>query len=111
MKSTDFSSRLLTAYGYESTECREEANSPAMAARRKMSVSDIEGLLRVANEIHPNLPESDYVFTERVKLFPEGCLVLVEGDEVCGYAISYPIRHRQPPALDSLLGEIAPDAD
>lgn len=82
-----------------------------MVAWRKMSVSDIEGLRRVGDEIHPDLPESDYVFTERVKLFPEGCLVLVECDKVCGYAISHPIRHRQPPALDSLLGEIAPDAD
>lgn len=82
-----------------------------MAAWRKMSVSDIEGLLRVADEIHPDLPESDYVYAERMKLFPGGCLVLVEGEEVCGYAISHPIRHRQPPVLDSLLGEIAPDAD
>lgn len=82
-----------------------------MTAWREMSVSDIEGLVRVADEIHPDLPEGDHVFTERMKLFPEGCLVLVEGDEVCGYAISHPIRHRQPPALDSLLGEIAPDAN
>lgn len=85
--------------------------SPAMVAWRKMLVSDIDGLLRVADRIHPDLPESDYVFRERVKLFPEGCLVLVEGDEVCGYAISHPIHHRQPPALDSLLGEVAPNAD
>jgi GNAT superfamily N-acetyltransferase len=81
-----------------------------MAEWRKMSVNDIEGVLLVADEIHPDLPESNYVFTERAKLFPEGCLVLVEGDEVCGYAISHPIRSGQPPALDSLLGEIAPDA-
>lgn len=76
-----------------------------------MSVGDVNGLLRVADEVHPDLPESDLVFAERVKLFPDGCLVLVEGNEVCGYAISHPIRHRQPPALDSLLKEIAPDAD
>ncbi|RDL38243.1 putative gcn5-related n-acetyltransferase protein [Venustampulla echinocandica] len=84
-----------------------------MAAWRKMSVGDIKGLLRVADEIHPDLPEGEHVFAERVKLFPDGCLVLKEGDknEICGYAISHPIRHRQPPALDSLLGEIAPDAD
>lgn len=75
-----------------------------------MSLGDIAGLLRVADEIHPDLKEGDYVFTERVKLFPEGCLVLEEGDEVCGYAISHPIRHGQPPVLNSLLGEIAPDA-
>ena len=91
--------------------CREEAYKPVMAAWREMSVSDIEGLMRVADEVHPDLPEGDNVFTERVKLFPEGCLVLIEGDEVCGYAISHPIRHRQPPALSSLLGEIAPDAN
>ncbi|KAI1415607.1 acyl-CoA N-acyltransferase [Hypoxylon sp. FL1857] len=82
-----------------------------MVAWREMSVNDIEGLLRVADEIHPGLPESKEVFTERVKLFPEGCLVLVEDNEVCGYSISHPIRHRQPPALDSLLGEISPNAD
>jgi ribosomal protein S18 acetylase RimI-like enzyme len=80
-----------------------------------MSVGDVQSLLRVADEIHPGLPESDYVFAERVKLFPEGCFVLVEvgneSDEICGYAISHPIRHRQPPALDSLLGGIPPDAD
>ncbi len=48
-----------------------------------------------------------------MELFLEGCPVLVEGEdeEVCGYAILHTIRRRHPPALDSLLGEIAPDAD
>lgn len=82
-----------------------------MATWRTMTISDIKGVLRVANEIHPSLPESESVFTERAELFPEGCLVLVENNEVRGYIISHPIRHRQPPALDSLLGQIAPDAD
>ncbi|MCJ1316781.1 hypothetical protein MMC15_002102 [Xylographa vitiligo] len=82
-----------------------------MAAWRKMSVNDVDGVLRIADVIHPDLPESDYVFAERAKLFPEGCLVLVKDDEVCGYALSHPIRFHQPPALDSLLGNIAPDAD
>ncbi|KAH0562323.1 hypothetical protein GP486_002988 [Trichoglossum hirsutum] len=83
-----------------------------MAVWRGMSASDIEGLVRVADEIHPNLLEGDHVFAERAKLFPDGCLVLVEGDDdqICGYAVSHPIRHRQLPALDSLLGDIAPDA-
>ncbi|KAK2762793.1 hypothetical protein FQN54_000968 [Arachnomyces sp. PD_36] len=85
----------------------------AMAKWRQMSTSDIPGLMRVADEIHQDLPESARVFLERVKLFPDGCLILEENDssEVCGYAISHPIRHRQPPALDSLLGEISPDVD
>lgn len=82
-----------------------------MATWRNMWVNDVDGVLCVADVIHPNLPESDCVFAERAKLFPEGCRVLVKDDEICGYALSYPIRHCQPPALDSLLGTLAPDAD
>ena len=81
-----------------------------MAAWRPMSEDDIGGVMRVADMVHPDLPERDCVFTERVKLFPEGCLVLVEGQEVCGYAISHPICEGQPPELDSLLEEMATDA-
>ncbi|KAK3319411.1 acyl-CoA N-acyltransferase [Apodospora peruviana] len=83
-----------------------------MAAWRQTTTADIPGLMLVADAVHPALPESDHVFTERVNLFPDGSLVLVNNDkEVCGYAISHPIRHRQPPALDSLLEKIAADAD
>lgn len=82
-----------------------------MAAWRQLTVRDIPGLVRVANEVHADLPESSHVFAERVKLFPEGCLTLVDGKEVCGYAISHPIRDGRPPPLDSLLGEIPRDAD
>jgi ribosomal protein S18 acetylase RimI-like enzyme len=96
-------------------QAKSEATSPtqAKAAWRALSVSDVENLIRIAEKIHPDLPESEKVFAERIKLFPEGCLVLIddENDGLCGYVISHPIRHRQPPALDSLLGEVAPDAD
>lgn len=82
-----------------------------MAVWRNLRLDDIEGLLRVADKVHPDLPESDYVFAERIKLFPQGCLALVENEEVHGYAISHPICNRRPPNLNSLLGEITPDAD
>ncbi|KAL8990147.1 MAG: hypothetical protein Q9177_001120 [Variospora cf. flavescens] len=91
----------------------KKTSTKAKLAWRQMSGNDIESLVRVAHLIHPGLPESDGVFAERVKLFPEGCLALVEGerDELYGYAISHPIRRRQPPALDSFLRAIASDAD
>lgn len=85
--------------------------NPAMATWRPMSVSDVPALQRIADEVHPGLPEGDHVFTERAKLFPEGCLVLAQGDELCGYAISHPIRRGEPPVLDGLLGEIPSSAD
>ncbi|KAL2822822.1 acyl-CoA N-acyltransferase [Aspergillus cavernicola] len=82
-----------------------------MAVWRNLTANDIESLMRVADAVHPGLPESALVFAERIKLYPEGCLALEEDNQVCGYAISHPIRHHQPPALDSLLGEISSNAD
>ena len=82
-----------------------------MASWRAMTADDIPQLVPVADQIHPDLPEGDFVFSERVRLFPEGCLILAQGSRVLGYAVSHPIRHAQPPALDSLLGEIPTDAD
>lgn len=69
--------------------------------------------MHIADSIHPGLPEHAPIFTERVTLYPEGCLALVDTqtDELQGYAISHPIRHHQPPALDSLLTEIPADAE
>ena len=89
-----------------------EAESPK-AAWCQLSARNIENLVRIANKAHPDLPERDQVFAERLKLFPKGCLALVEieSGELHGYAISHPIRCRQPPALNSFLGEVASDAD
>ncbi|KAL9037603.1 MAG: hypothetical protein Q9180_003624 [Flavoplaca navasiana] len=80
---------------------------------RQMTRNHIPSLMYVAARIHPGLPESDHVFSERVNLFPAGCLALVqEGrDDLCGCLISHPIRYHQPPELDSLLGEIAEGVD
>lgn len=91
------------------------AKTPAetKATWRSLSINNIPRLVRLADKIHPDLPESDQVFAERVMLFPSGCLALMSGesDELYGYVISHPICHRQPPALNSLLGEIPPGAD
>ncbi|KAH8167156.1 hypothetical protein CIB48_g1089 [Xylaria polymorpha] len=82
-----------------------------MAIWRQLDPHDIEGLVHVANVVHTELQERNSVFAERARLFPEGCLVLEEEARICGYAISHPIRHRRPPALDTFLGEIASEAD
>lgn len=82
-----------------------------MTVWRDLTANDIEGVTRVADEVHPGLPEQAQVFAERVKLFPEGCLAFEQNGRICGYALSHPIRKHHPPALDSLLGEIASDAD
>ncbi|KAK1835864.1 acyl-CoA N-acyltransferase [Podospora conica] len=85
-----------------------------MPTWRPTTPSDIPHVLRVADLSHPTLPESASVFAERACLFPAGSLVLASDSDptkIHGYAVSHPIRHGEPPALDSLLGEIAADAD
>lgn len=82
------------------------------ATWRPLTAADIASLMHVADTVHPGLPESASIFAERVALYPEGCLALVnDRDQLCGYAISHPIKNQQPPALDSLLGKIPSDAD
>ncbi|KAL4984855.1 acyl-CoA N-acyltransferase [Aspergillus falconensis] len=85
------------------------------AVWRNLTTSDIDSLMHIANTIHPGLPERAAVFAERITLYPEGCLALVNVNGECsqlhGYAVSHPIRRHQPPALDTLLGEIPADAD
>ena len=107
-----------TCYDMEEAKAKEakvETAQPdhAEASWSELSVNDIKSLARVADQIHPDLPESDEVFAERVQLFPEGCLGLWEAkdDALSGYVISHPIKHRQPPTLNCLLGKIASDAD
>ncbi|KAF2824181.1 hypothetical protein CC86DRAFT_354003 [Ophiobolus disseminans] len=80
---------------------------------RRLTSNDIDNHIYIADAIHPGLPESAEVFAERVKLFPEGCLALTDRDtdKIYGYAITHPIRYRQPPALDSFLGEVSPAAN
>ena len=118
MKESSQAKEIKERTNMEAIEPKEETNrlGGVDIVWRRLSIDDIDDLANVANEIHPGLLESNEVFAERVRLFPEGCLALVKlvqgkSDELCGYAISHPIRHRQPPDLDSFLKEIAPDAD
>src|SRR5690606_12512090 len=78
---------------------------------RQMVPQDIDAAFEVAAVAHTSLPERCGIFAERLSLFPKGCLVLERGGAVVGYAISHPIKRFQPPVLDTLLGQIAPEAD
>ncbi|KAL3456514.1 acyl-CoA N-acyltransferase [Aspergillus heterothallicus] len=94
-----------------------------MATWRPLTPADIPSLMAIADKIHSALPERPEIFAERIALYPAGCLALEtttannNDDNVSskprmvGYAISHPIRRRQPPELDTLLGEIPADAD
>lgn len=76
------------------------------------TTSDVDELVRVGQTVHdPSLDEGADVFLERVQLFPQGCMVLVEDGHIVGYAISHPILRDCPPALNTKLGAVPTNAD
>jgi ribosomal protein S18 acetylase RimI-like enzyme len=78
---------------------------------RAMAAADLPAVARVAAEVHPDYPEGEPVFAERLALHAQGCLVLARGEEIGGYVLSHPWRLGEVPALDSLLGALPGDAD
>jgi GNAT superfamily N-acetyltransferase len=77
---------------------------------RIMTAHDLGEVKRLADVIHVNHPEDMEVLAERQRLYPQGCLVLVEADRMMGYALTHPWRHGEPPPLNSRLSEIPPQA-
>ncbi|MBM0168524.1 GNAT family N-acetyltransferase [Altererythrobacter sp. C41] len=78
---------------------------------RTMTVKDLPAVVRIAACVHPDYPEEEPVFAERLTLFPEGCRLLVDDGEALGYLISHPWTRKAPPALDTRLGELPGCAD
>jgi GNAT superfamily N-acetyltransferase len=76
-----------------------------------MDAADLACVAAVAGEVHTDHPEQDAVAAERLRLFPEGCLVASSGGSVVGYALSHPWRSFALPVLDTLLGALPADAD
>lgn len=73
---------------------------------RQMRLADLPDVVRIAAEAYPDLPESEPVFADRLRLFSPGCLVTERG-----YAIAHPARFGQPAPLNSLLERVAVDAN
>lgn len=80
-------------------------------AWRGMQHADLGGVMVLAECVHPDLPEDEAVFAERIALYPEGCLVLSDGHAIEGYALAHPIRRFEPPALNTLIGQLQAEAD
>jgi GNAT superfamily N-acetyltransferase len=82
----------------------ERARPPAShGIWRQARDADIEAISRIADKIHPQLPESPAAFAEKLQLFPQGCFVLAPHGDVAGYGISYPWMLDHIPSLSTLL--------
>lgn len=76
-----------------------------------MTASDLRSVVAVAARVHPDYPEDDIVFAERLARFAEGCLCLEAASRVSGYVLSHPWPRGQIPLLNSLLGALPASAD
>lgn len=60
---------------------------------------------------HPDRPEDEEVFQERLALYPGGCRVLQQDGQIVGYIICLPSLFGELVALTSLLTAVAENAD
>ncbi|MBM6581348.1 GNAT family N-acetyltransferase [Microvirga sp. BT689] len=72
---------------------------------RPMTPQDLGQVQALADVIHVSHPEDPDVLAERQRLYPQGCLMLIEDGRSIGYALTHPWRS-EPPPLNRLLREI-----
>lgn len=85
-----------------------DANKPLWRAMRP---GDLAEVCRIANGVHPGLPERPEVFEEKLRLFPAGCFALELGGSLVGYAISHPWTLFEIPPLDAFLERLPSSPD
>lgn len=74
-------------------------------AWRRMGEGDLPAVGAIAARVHPDYPEDDAIFAERLRLYPAGCRVLDLDGRAAGYALSHPWVSG-PPRLNTLLGAL-----
>jgi ribosomal protein S18 acetylase RimI-like enzyme len=78
---------------------------------RKAQGSDLPDVMAIAAAVHPDLPERTAVIAEKMRLYADGCRVLVSDGASVGYGLAHPWTLHQIPPLDEFLGALpaAPD--
>ncbi|HEY6858776.1 MAG TPA: GNAT family N-acetyltransferase [Pseudolabrys sp.] len=90
---------------------KDRVVSGEAAEWRSTTAADLDAIQKIANVVHPKLAESNEVFAEKLRLFPEGCFVLVEDGVVLGYAFVHPWRLNDVPKLNDFLRRIPSESD
>lgn len=78
---------------------------------RPAHASDLPAISAIAARIHPELPERPEVFAEKMRLYPDGCRVLIAGDAIAGYGFSHPWKQHRIPPLDAFIARLPDEAD
>ncbi|OAF19932.1 GNAT family N-acetyltransferase [Bradyrhizobium neotropicale] len=78
---------------------------------RQARALDLPAISAIAERIHPDLPERPEVLAEKMRLCPDGCLVLATKGEIAGYGLAHPWMQYQIPPLDGVLEKLPGDAN
>lgn len=90
---------------------RNELRPDPAARWRPAEPDDTIAINSIADQMHPQLPERQEVFEEKIHLFNAGCLVLVQAGRVAGYGISHPWKLGSVPPLDTFIDVLPTDPD
>ncbi|MBK8476922.1 MAG: GNAT family N-acetyltransferase [Opitutaceae bacterium] len=71
-----------------------------------LTPADLAAVRALADTAHPDLPEHESVFAEKLRLFPPGCRKLDDAGRLLGYGIAHPWLTDDPPPLDTILGAL-----
>jgi predicted N-acetyltransferase YhbS len=78
---------------------------------RAMCREDLDAIMIIAARVHPQFPEEREIFVEKLRLHPDGALVLERGLAVAGYCFAHPWHSDQVAPLNTLLGALPASAD
>jgi acyl-CoA thioester hydrolase len=77
---------------------------------RAMGPLDLAVVDAIAQKVHVNFPEPAEVFSNRLQLYPRGCMVYEKQGQILGYMIAHPWpQDAVPPKLGAVMDEL-PDA-
>lgn len=80
---------------------------PLAALRQKwrpMRANDLEAIMSIAENLHPDYPERLDIFADKLAFCPLGCQVVEDGGTLLGYGFAHGWSLGLPPLLDTPLG-------
>jgi ribosomal protein S18 acetylase RimI-like enzyme len=78
---------------------------------RAMTVADLPAVAAISAAVHGRYGEPVEVYAERLALWPSGCFVWQQGEDIAGLLVAHPWHRATSPELGALLGAIPQDAD
>ena len=82
-----------------------------MSIWRPLHISDIAAVSSIARRVHPEFPEPDAVFFDRLALAPHTCFLLEIQGVPSGYVLAHPYGRGSAPALGTVLGALPENPD